>query len=285
MKNKNIKKNFLDFGIQKSGKRKIYETLNGDLYDTYMLGRYFKDIFNLDRVIKRKIKFHKNILHDIKDLRFNLINFLIILNTKNNKFYEFGFTLYEKIFYFKFLNSILPVKLDLKKINFCGNDISEKFIFFSENFYKNNKIYLSKNIKKNYYFGAIFFSKGVTLLYEKKNMIYLTDFVNNCSSGSFDISLYPQKKSMLLETGYQLYYPSVEEFKNLLKLSNKYFFYRNKKKIGSRIYLEIIFGDKYLDKKINTALDNLSKNNKIKNYSKYFSLKKKFHLLSFDDFK
>ena len=90
---------------------------------------------------------------------------------------------------------------------------------------------------------------------------------------------------MLLETGYQLYYPSVEEFKNLLKLSNKYFFYRNKKKIGSRIYLEIIFGDKYLDKKINTALDNLSKNNKIKNYSKYFSLKKKFHLLSFDDFK
>jgi len=40
MKNKNIKNFFLDFGIQKSGKRKIYETLNGDLYDTYMLGRY-----------------------------------------------------------------------------------------------------------------------------------------------------------------------------------------------------------------------------------------------------
>jgi hypothetical protein len=56
MKNKNIKNFFLDFGIQKSGKRKIYETLNGDLYDTYMLGRYFKDIFNLDRVIRRKIK-------------------------------------------------------------------------------------------------------------------------------------------------------------------------------------------------------------------------------------
>ncbi len=285
MKKRNIKKNFLDFGIEKLGKKKIYETLSGDLYDTYMLGRYFKDIFNLNRIINKKIKFHKKTLHDIKDLRFNLINFLLISNSKNYKFYEFGFTLYEKIFYFKFFNSLNFQKLNLQKINFYGNDISEKFIFFSENFYKNYKIKLSKDIKKNDYSDSIFFSKGVTLLYEKKNMTYLKKFIRYCTSGSFDISLYPQKKNILLKTGYKLYYPSVEEFKDLLKSSNKNFFYRNKKKIGSKIYLEIIFGDKNLDKKINTLLGNLLKHNKIKEYGKYLSLNKNFQLLNFNHLK
>ena len=151
MRNKQTGNNFLDFGIKKLGKKKIYETLSGDLYDTYMLGRYFKDIYNLNKVIKKKVKFQKNLLHDNKDLKFNLINFLLLLESKEKKFYEFGFTLYEKIFYFKFFNSFSNKKLILKKLKFFGNDISEKFIFFSENFYKDLKIKLSKDIKKKFF--------------------------------------------------------------------------------------------------------------------------------------
>ena len=250
-----------------------------------MLGRYFKDIYNLNKVIKKKVKFQKNLLHDNKDLKFNLINFLLLLESKEKKFYEFGFTLYEKIFYFKFFNSFSNKKLILKKLKFFGNDISEKFIFFSENFYKDLKIKLSKDIKKKFFLNAVFFSKGITLLYEKKNILYLNNFINKCLMGSFDISLYPKKKIVLLETGYKLYYPTVEEFKKLLKNSNKHFFFRNKKKIGSKIYLEIIFGNKDLSKKINDKLIKFSMNKKSKVLNKYLSIENKFKKLTANHFR
>ena len=156
MESKNIKK------------KKIYETLTGNLYDTYMLGRYFNDIYNLDNIINNKKKFNKNSIHDNKDLKFNLINFLLILRCKKKSFYEFGFTLFEKIFYFKFFNYFFARKLILKNVKFSGNEISSKFIFFCKNFYKELNINVSKNIKENFYDKSVFFSKGVTLLYEKK---------------------------------------------------------------------------------------------------------------------
>ena len=62
------------------------------------------------------------------------------------------------------------------------------------------------------------------LLYEKKNMIYLSSFIKKAKSGSFDISLYPTKKTVLLQTGYKLYFPSIKDFNNLISNSNKYFF-------------------------------------------------------------
>ncbi len=250
-------KTFIDFGVIRK-KKNIYQTLNGDLYDTYMLGRYFNDIYNLNKIINKKIKFQKNLLHDTKDLKFNLINFLLLLENKKKRFYEFGFTLYEKIFYFKLFNKLSSQKINLKKQFFLGNEISDQFIFFSENFYKNLKINLSKKIEKKNYSKSVFFSKGVTLLYEKNNMNYLNNFIKECDTGSFDISLYPQKKRKLLETGYNLYYPSIKEFKKILEKSNKHFFYRNKKKIGNKLYLEVLFGNRNLGKRINNKLDYFS---------------------------
>jgi hypothetical protein len=272
-------KTFIDFGVIRK-KKKIYQTLNGDLYDTYMLGRYFNDIYNLNKIINKKIKFKKNLLHDNKDLKFNLINFLLLLETKKKRFYEFGFTLYEKIFYFKLFNKLSSQKINLKKQFFLGNEISDQFVFFSENFYKNLKINLSKKIEKKNYSKSIFFSKGVSLLYEKNNMNYLNNFIKECEAGSFDISLYPQKKRKLLETGYNLYYPSIKEFKKILEKSNKYFFYRNKKKIGNKLYLEVLFGNRNLGKRINNKLTYFSKNKKIKIFSRYLCLTKKFRELN-----
>ena len=46
-------KTFIDFGVIRK-KKNIYQTLNGDLYDTYMLGRYFNDIYNLNKIIVSK---------------------------------------------------------------------------------------------------------------------------------------------------------------------------------------------------------------------------------------
>ena len=150
--------NFIDFGIKKY-KKKIYETLSGDLYDTYMLGRYFKDIYNLDQVTKKRIVFKKNLLHDTKDLKFNFINYLLVLASRKKKFYEFGFTLYEKIFYFNFFNKFFSKKVNLFKIQFNGTEISSQFIFFCQNFYKGLSINVSKNIKKSYFLNSVFFLK------------------------------------------------------------------------------------------------------------------------------
>ena len=114
-------KNFIEFGLKKIKKKKVYETLYGNLYDTYMLGRYFKDIYNLNQVVTNKTLFHDKLLHDNKDLKFNLLNYLLLINNKYKNFYEFGFTLYEKIFYFKFFNKFYKNKLDLNKVNYSGN--------------------------------------------------------------------------------------------------------------------------------------------------------------------
>ena len=110
-------------------------------------------------------------------------------------------------------------------------------------------------------------------------MIYLSSFIKKAKSGSFDISLYTTKKTVLLQTGYKLYFPSIKYFNNLISNSNKYFFYRNKKKLGKKIYIEILFGDKNLGMEINNQLSMLSKIKKIKTLSKYLSLNKKFQEL------
>ena len=275
-------KNFIKFGIQKKNKTlKTYEEKKGDLYDTYMLGRYFEDIFNLQRLYNNKVKFKKNLFHDIKDLRFNLIHHILWSNYKK-KFYEFGFTAYEKIFYFKFFNSVLNKKIDISKIEFRGNDISERLIFFCQNFYKDYKISLDrKKFNQKNYSQSVFFSKGVTLLYEKQNIKNLKNFINYSECGSFDISLYPKKKIRLLETGLNLYYPSIISFINLINNSNKKIYFRNKKKENNKIYLEILFGDENVDKIINKRFKYLSK--KKFPFKRYLHLNKKFKELKIKD--
>lgn len=269
------KKNYMEFGsLTLKNKKKIYENITGDLYDSYMLGRYFDDMFNLYKLTKNKIKFSQKFFHDVKDFNFNLINYFLIKLSKTKKFYEFGFTIYEKIYYFKYFNLFYKKKINLKKIKFHGYDISEKFKFFSKNFHKELNILLSNKFKTELFRNTIFFSKGVTLLYEKKNLIYLNDFFKYCECGSFDISIFPNKRIVSLNTGYKLYYPSYKDFKNLIKTSNKKFFYRNIKKNKSKIYLEILFGKKKINDDVNKMLSIFFKKNKYKDISKYLSFEK-----------
>ena len=280
-----IMKNFIKFGIQKNNKtQKIYEEIKGNLYDTYMLGRYFEDIYNLSKLEKKKVKFSKNLLHDTKDLKFNLVNYILLLISKKKKFYEFGFTLYEKIIFLKFFNNLFNQKFDISKIKFFGNDISDRFIFFTQNFYKDFKISVSKKILFKNYSQSIFFSKGVTLLYEKQNFKYLKNFIKYSQCGSFDISLYPKKKIRLLETGYKLYYPSIISLINLINSSpHKKFYFRNKKKVNGKIYIEILFGDENIASIVNSKFKYLSKKNIP--YKNYLSLNKEFKELTVKDLK
>ena len=188
-------KNFIKFGIQKKNKTlKTYE----EKKVIFMTPICWEDILRIFLIYKDyiiiKLNLKKNLFHDIKDLRFNLINHILLSNYKK-KFYEFGFTAYEKIFYFKFFNSVLNKKIDISKIEFRGNDISERLIFFCQNFYKDYKISLDrKKFNQKNYSQSVFFSKGVTLLYEKQNIKNLKNFINYSECGSFDISLYPKKK-------------------------------------------------------------------------------------------
>lgn len=117
----------------------------------------------------------------------------------------------------------------INRIQFNGSDISKKFIFFSKNFHQNLNVNLSTEVHKNLFKDSIFFSKGVTLLYEKKNISYLSNFVKYCEAGSFDISLYPKRKTISLNTGYDLYYPSYKDFIKLVTNSKKNFLLEKKK--------------------------------------------------------
>ena len=63
-----------------------------------------------------------------------------------------------------------------------------RIIFLKITKFQFQKIYLKK------LFRIYFFFKRCNFVHEKKNIFYLKSFINNCSSGSFDISLYPRKK-------------------------------------------------------------------------------------------
>ena len=89
--------------FKKTNNQKIYEELKGDLYDSYMLSRYFEDIYNLNRLLKNKVNFSKNILHDTKDLKFNLVNFLFFQKINKNDFMNLDLQFMRKYFISKFL--------------------------------------------------------------------------------------------------------------------------------------------------------------------------------------
>ena len=94
-------KTYIEFGSFIKKKKKPYQKIFGDLYDTYMLSRYFKDIFNLSLINKKNYKSKFKNLHHGKDLKFNFINFLFLSYGKPKSVYEFGQTLYERIFFMK----------------------------------------------------------------------------------------------------------------------------------------------------------------------------------------
>lgn len=270
-------KTFLEFGSILNKKKRIYEKISGNLYDTYMMARYFKDIYNLET--SKNLKSLYNNLHHKKDIKINFINFLIIISSKKFKFYEFGQTLFEKIYYVKIFNKIFKKNINLKKIIWNGNDISKMFNFFCQNFFKDYNLNIFE--KPNYYYikDSIFFSKGVTLLYEKNNLKLLRYVFEKADCGSFDFSICKNKKVKYLNTGYKLHYPSIKQFIKTLP-KNKLVFFKNIKKDKELIYFEVIFGSK----KTIMNYFQLFKIIKIKNsknnfYKKVLDLNVKFHNL------
>ena len=78
--------------------------------------------------IKKKLSELNYLLHDIKDLKFSFVIYLILLSTKGKKYYEFGSTIFERYFYIKFFEKKFSRKTNLKK--YYGNDISKFYIFY-----------------------------------------------------------------------------------------------------------------------------------------------------------
>ena len=260
-----MKKNYLEFGTYTNNKKYIYELKTGALYDWYMLPRYFNDIFLLDKYKNtRNINKLSKLLHHKEDLKFNLVNFILLKISKSKSFYEYGQTLFEKIFFINFFSNFLKTKFNYN-INWYGNDISELFNFFCNNFYKNLKIKTSKKFDVKKIDKTVFFAKGVTLLYLKNNSLLLKNIIKKSKCGSFDMSLKKNKTNIYLNTGKKLYFPSSKEFFKMLNESNKKFIIRNFKIDNTnKIYLEIIYGNDNIIrdfKRYHIKLNNKFKNN------------------------
>ena len=74
-----MKKNYIEFGVLHNGQKRKYEIKKGNLYDWYMLPRYFNDIFLLDKYKNtRNINKLSKLLHHKEDLKFNLVNFILL---------------------------------------------------------------------------------------------------------------------------------------------------------------------------------------------------------------
>ncbi len=270
-------KTFLEFGSILKKNKRIYEQISGDLYDTYMMARYFKDIYILET--SKNLKSLYNNLHHKKDIKINFVNYLIIVSSKKFKFYEFGQTLFEKIYYVKIFNKILKKNINLKKIIWNGNDISRMFNFFCRNFFKDYKLNVFEKPNNYYIKDSIFFSKGVTLLYEKNNLKLLRYVFNKAHCGSFDFSICKNKKVKYLNTGYKLHYPSIEQFIKIIP-KNKLVFFKNIKKDKEFIYFEVIFGNKKTIMNYFQLLKIIKiKNSKNNFYKRVLDLNVKFHNL------
>ena len=276
-------KTYIEFGSIIRSKKVIYQKKTGDMYDTYMMSRYFKDLYILNLFKNKKsLKIlHKNI-HHVKDLKINFVNFLLICSSNKRRFYEFGQTLFEKIYFMKVFSRIFDKKINLKKISWVGNDISKMFNFFCSNFYKGYKLKVFSTPNYKSINKSTFFSKGVTLLYEKKNISLLKYVFNNAECGSFDFSICKNKKIKQLSTGYKLHYPSIKQFINIIPKKNFNIFFKNIKKEKDHIYFEIIFGKKEVINKYLKLLENIKKNNSRNDFFKrIFNLDANFKNLNY----
>ncbi len=273
-------KNYLEFGSIQNRKKKIYEVKKGFLYDWYMLPRYFNDLYVLDKFSKTKnLKKLSANLHHKDDLKFNFVIFLLLKISKKKLFYEYGQTLFEKIYFIKLFCNFFNFK-SFRKVKWRGNDISEVFNFFCKNFYKDNNVKVFSNFSVENVKNSTFFAKGVTLLYLKNNIKILNTIFKNSKSGCFDLSLVKTKKNKYLNTGKVLYFPTINEFIKLIKKSDKQFVFRNiKKNEKNKIYLEVIYGEEKIISKFLKEINFYNKKLKNKkNIVKLLGLNLKNHI-------
>ena len=266
-----MRKTYLEFGNLVKGSKKKYEALKNteflNLYDAYMFSRYFRDIYSLEQ--SKNLKELSVRLHDIKDLKFSFIIYLLLLSTKIKRYYEFGSTIFERYFYLKFLEKKFLKKTKINK--YYGNDISKFFNFFSNKiFSKMFNCYASSKFENKLLNKSIFFSKVISLLYEKKNKMILKNVFSNSHAGFFDFSIVKKNEIKYLNTGKKLYYLGYKNFIKILNSNkNKIFYFRKIKNKKNKVYFECMFGTQNTLKNFEKIKKNLSINKREKYYLDY----------------
>lgn len=266
-----MSKTYLEFGNLFQNSKKKYETLYNsksfNLYDTYMFSRYFRDIYVLEH--NKNLKQLKKKLHDVKDLKFSFIIYILLLSTKIKKYYEFGSTIFERYFYIKFFEKKFSKKTKLNK--YYGNDISKFFNYFSNKFFsKKFNCFASEKFENKLISKSIFFSKGISLLYEKKNKQILKKVFLNSTAGFFDFSIIKKGQIKYLNTGKKLYYLGYKDFIKILnKNKNKFFYFRKIQYKKKKIYFECMFGEKNVLKRFEEMKTILQVKKKDKTYLDY----------------
>ena len=290
---------YLEFGeidITNS-KKKIWNfQLHQKAYDWLMLGRYANDLqtfitmqnlLKTDGIQKCLNKYNEEVHHsDEAALNLSKIIALAISNKNNLSFYELGQTIFGCIdgmeFYLDLLANLnININLNLKEVDWYGVDISKMFNQLSSTFHKDYKIICSDKKDKLPKKMDVFFSKGITLLYDIRSLDDLFNTLDSCRISIFDYSFSINSiHDTTIGSGKTVRYLVLSEFISRLKLKKEKIFIKkgNSKLINEKghIWLDCVYGEESLCKsyiKMDVELRQKIANSfkRFKNYSNFLN--------------
>jgi hypothetical protein len=228
---------YLEFGSinLKDNKKIVYDyRIDQEAYDFFMVGRYaneliaYRDLIILFKHKKFKMlkaKFIKEI--HTKDFLNSLLTWMAIIFLDDNKmktnFFEIGFTLFGCIETHELCRLILKKGPNVKKIKYSGTEISYFISELAISLHKEYKVTYKLTDKKANYSNALFFAKGVTLLY---SMQTINDFIRAMSSSKiaifdYNYSLSSDNQHIISRVGKNMVYLDIYKISDKLKKIKK----------------------------------------------------------------
>lgn len=225
---------YLEFGEVnlREGTKKVWDfRLHQKAYDWLMLGRYTNDIIAYfamselldDSALKEIAEVHEREIHH-KDETTLSLNKLIALEVSgrgkaNPSFFELGQTVFGCIEGMEFARKLLKfagintISQELKKVHWCGLDISEMFNKLSITLHGDYHVSASDDFNSLPQSYDVFFSKGISLLYAVRSVEQLLEILDksNCSIFDYSFSLGDEHMTTI-GSGKTVKYLSLDKF-------------------------------------------------------------------------
>lgn len=283
MKNEEIPFAFLEFGEidRNNNKKKVWDFRTGQqAYDWLMGARYFNDILgyqkmenNLNKISdKQLIKIFIDYIHHKDDISSNLGKLLALSVVNGKSFLELGSSLFGCIEGMSFCQKLLKeyeiknLNNDLKNVDWYGIDNSFYMNDLAILSHPDHKIHVRNSIKELQVNTAVFFAKGISLLYAIRKPEELIDIIDRNKICVFDYSFSMKgRQETTVGSGKLLEYLEFAEFDTLKQNNNKEIFVNKNNsfytKENNRVLLDMVIGEtKYikdfiqLDDTIHTGL-------------------------------
>lgn len=225
---------FLEFGEVnlREGTKKVWDfRLHQKAYDWLMLGRYANDIiayFDMSELLdnsalKEIAEVHKSEIHHKDETTLSLRK-LIALEVSgsgkaNPSFFELGQTVFGCIEGMEFTRKLLSfagintVSQELKKVHWCGLDISEMFNKLSKTLHGDYHVSTADDFSSLPQSYDVFFSKGISLLYAVRSVEQLLEILEkgHCSIFDYSFSLSDEHVTTI-GSGKTVKYLSIDQF-------------------------------------------------------------------------